>query len=224
MHFLSDIWVPCEVCGGRRFSHETLEVRWRELSIADVLDLNVESALALFTNQRRIRPRLEALAAVGLGYLRLGQAGSTLSGGEAQRLKLANELIASPDETVYLLDEPTNGLHLSDIDLLVGVLHRLVDQGHSVIFVEHQTDLILNADHIIDMGPEGGAAGGRIIAVGTPEQVAVAPGSHTGAALAALLAGAPGPGGGAPNGTPPAAAPPKRPSGTAKAKRAEPKP
>lgn len=206
MHFLSDIWVPCEVCGGRRFARETLEVRWREHSIADVLDLDVASALALFANQRRIRPRLEALVAVGLGYLRLGQAGSTLSGGEAQRLKLANELIASPDETVYLLDEPTNGLHLSDIELLVGVLHRLVDQGHTVVFVEHQTDLILNADHLIDMGPEGGAAGGRVVGVGTPEQLAAMPGSHTGAALAALLAS------GAAAADPPSAAPaPARP-------------
>jgi excinuclease ABC subunit A len=190
MHFLSDIWLPCEACGGRRFTRETLEVRWREHSIADVLDLDVASALALFTNQRRVRPRLQALVDVGLGYLRLGQPGNTLSGGEAQRLKLANELVSRAEETLYLLDEPTTGLHLADIDLLVKVLHRLVDQGHTVAFVEHQPDLIANADHVIDMGPEGGSGGGQIIAEGTPEQLAALPGSHTGRFLAPLLGSA----------------------------------
>jgi len=198
MHFLSDVWVPCEHCGGRRFQEQVLEARWKGLSIADVLDLPVEEAVPLFAHQRVLTRRLQALADVGLGYLRLGQAGNTLSGGESQRLKLATELAAaplqtrgagrgSPRETVYLLDEPTTGLHFTDVEKLLQVLHRLVDQGHTVLVIEHHLDVIRSADHVIDMGPEGGAGGGRIIAVGTPEELqaqADQTGSWTGRALA----------------------------------------
>lgn len=183
MHFLSDVWMPCETCGGRRFSRETLEVRWKGHSIADVLDLTVDEALALFANQRRFKGRLQALSDVGLGYLRLGQSATTLSGGEAQRMKLAKELVGRKKETAFLLDEPTTGLHLADIEKLLSVLQRLVDQGHTVVVIEHQIDVIRNADWILDMGPEGGAGGGRLIAQGTPEQIAQVGPSHTGAAL-----------------------------------------
>ncbi len=183
MHFLSDVWMPCAHCGGRRFSRETLEVRWKGLSIADLLDLPAEEALPHFSNQRRIRARLAALVDVGLGYVRLGQPATTLSGGEAQRMKLAAELVSRRKPTVYLLDEPTTGLHLADIEKLLVVLHRLADQGHTVIVIEHQTDVILNADHVIDMGPDGGDAGGQVIFEGSPEGLAQHPTSHTGVAL-----------------------------------------
>ena len=184
MHFLSDVWVPCEHCGGRRFSAETLEVRWKGHSIADVLDSTIDDARNLFANQRAIKRRLDALHDVGLGYVRLGQAGNTLSGGEAQRMKLAGELVARKKETVFLLDEPTTGLHLSDVERLLAVLHRLVDAGHTVVVIEHHLDVIRHADHIIDMGPEGGAGGGRILAMGPPDMVAGNPASWTGRALA----------------------------------------
>ncbi|MEC7948737.1 MAG: excinuclease ABC subunit UvrA, partial [Myxococcota bacterium] len=183
MHFLSDVWVPCEHCGGRRFSAETLEARWKGHSIADVLDATVEEARALFANQRGIKRRLDGLFDVGLGYIRLGQAGNTLSGGEAQRMKLAGELVSRRKETVFTLDEPTTGLHLADVERLLAVLHRLVDAGHTVVVIEHHLDVIRHADHVIDMGPEGGAGGGRIIATGTPEEVASHPESWTGRAL-----------------------------------------
>ena len=183
MHFLSDVWVTCEHCGGRRFGPETLEVRWKGLSIADVLDMPVEDALPSFHNQRRIRRKLQALVDVGLGYVRLGQPGTTLSGGEAQRLKLANELKAKGKRTLFILDEPTTGLHFGDVDKLLTVLHRLVDQGHTAVVIEHQLDVIRNADHLVDMGPEGGEGGGRIVASGTPEEVATCEESWTGRAL-----------------------------------------
>ncbi len=183
MHFLSDVWMPCEPCRGRRFDRTTLEVRWKGLSIADVLDLPVDEALALFSSQRKLKAKLQALSDVGLGYLRLGQSATTLSGGEAQRLKLAKELVGRQKETAYLLDEPTTGLHLADIDRLLQVLHRLVDQGHTIIVIEHQIDMIRNADWVIDMGPEGGDAGGQVLAEGPPAALLQVVGSHTGAAL-----------------------------------------
>jgi excinuclease ABC subunit A len=183
MHFLSDVWMPCEHCGGRRFSRETLEVRWKDHSIADLLELPAEEALPLFQNQRRIHKRLAAMVDVGLGYLRLGQPATTLSGGEAQRMKLASELVSRKSSAVYLLDEPTTGLHLADVEKLLEVLHRLVDQGHTVVVIEHNVDVIDNADHVIDMGPEGGNAGGTVVFAGTPEELRGHPTSHTGAAL-----------------------------------------
>ena len=183
MHFLSDVWVPCEPCGGRRFNRETLEARWKGLSIADVLDLTIEEAVGVFQHQRRLRPRLKALADVGLGYVRLGQSATTLSGGEAQRMKLAKELVGRTKETCFLLDEPTTGLHLADIEKLVSVLHRLADQGHTIVVIEHQLDIIRNADWIIDMGPEGGSGGGRVVAAGPPDHIRTVAESHTGAAL-----------------------------------------
>jgi excinuclease ABC subunit A len=182
MHFLSDVWVRCEGCGGRRFDASTLEVRWKGHSIADALDLPVDEALELFRAQRKLARRLSALSDVGLGYVRLGQDGTTLSGGEAQRMKLANELVGRAKETIYLLDEPTTGLHLADVDRLLTVLHRLVDQGHSVVVIEHHLDMIENADHVIELGPEGGAGGGQIVALGSPEELARAD-TATGQAL-----------------------------------------
>lgn len=188
MHFLSDVQVTCEACGGRRFSPETLEVRWKGLSIADVLDLPVDEALDLFSAHRALKKRLQALSDVGLGYVRLGQPGTTLSGGEAQRVKLAGELMSRSTETLYLLDEPTTGLHLADVDRLVGVLHRLVDAGHSVLVIEHHLDVIRNADHVIELGPDGGAAGGQLVAEGPPDHIA-AQDTATGEALRAVNGG-----------------------------------
>jgi excinuclease ABC subunit A len=187
MHFLSDLWVRCDKCGGRRYTAETLEIRWRGLSIADVLDLPAAEARELFSTHRAIRARLDALVDVGLGYLRLGQDASTLSGGEAQRLKLATELVARKRPTLYLLDEPTTGLHLEDVARLLTVLHRLVDAGHTVVLVEHHLDLIRNADWVIDLGPEAGPGGGRIIAEGPPGWIAAQAHSWTGRALAGRL-------------------------------------
>ncbi len=188
MHFLPDVYVPCEVCKGRRYNRETLEVRYRGKSIADVLDLTVEDALEFFTSQRRIADRLELLNDVGLGYIHLGQSATTLSGGEAQRVKLATELAKrDTGRTLYILDEPTTGLHFEDVRLLLKVLHRLVDKGNTVIVIEHNLDVIKTSDWIIDLGPEGGDAGGRIVAAGTPEDVAGVDESHTGQFLAPLL-------------------------------------
>jgi excinuclease ABC subunit A len=181
MHFLPDVYVPCEVCKGRRYNRETLEVRYKGRSIADVLDLTVADALDFFSNQRRIAEKLELLNDVGLGYIHLGQAATTLSGGEAQRVKLATELAKrDTGRTLYILDEPTTGLHFEDVRLLLEVLHRLVDKGNTVLVIEHNLDVIKTADWIVDLGPEGGDAGGRIVAKGTPEQVAEVPESHTG--------------------------------------------
>ncbi|MGI9041721.1 MAG: excinuclease ABC subunit UvrA [Gemmatimonadales bacterium] len=188
MHFLPDVYVPCEVCKGRRYNRETLEVRYKGRSIADVLDLTVADALEFFSNQRRIAEKLELLNDVGLGYIHLGQAATTLSGGEAQRVKLATELAKrDTGRTLYILDEPTTGLHFEDVRLLLEVLHRLVDKGNSVVVIEHNLDVIKTADWIVDLGPEGGERGGRVVAAGTPEEVAEAEGSHTGRFLKKVL-------------------------------------
>jgi excinuclease ABC subunit A len=189
MHFLPDVYVPCEQCHGKRYNRETLEVRFKSKSIADVLDMSVEEALKFFEHIPKIRRRLETLHAVGLGYVRLGQPATTLSGGEAQRVKLATELSkVATGRTLYILDEPTTGLHFADVQRLLAVLQRLVDAGNSVVVIEHNLDVIKSADRLIDMGPEGGEEGGLAIAVGTPEDVAAEPASHTGAFLAELLA------------------------------------
>ena len=190
MHFLPDVYVPCEVCKGRRYNRETLEVRYKGKSIADVLDLTVEDALDFFSNQRRIAEKLELLNDVGLGYIHLGQAATTLSGGEAQRVKLATELAKrDTGRTLYILDEPTTGLHFEDVRLLLEVLHRLVDKGNSVIVIEHNLDVIKTADWIVDLGPEGGELGGAVVAQGTPEQVVDVEGSYTGLFLRKALEG-----------------------------------
>jgi excinuclease ABC subunit A len=184
MHFLSDVYVPCEACGGRRFGRETLAVTYGGRSVADVLDMEVDEALEFFANHRRIRRTLELLHDVGLGYLRLGQSATTLSGGEAQRVKLAAELGARRrGRTLYLLDEPTTGLHLDDVARLVDVLGRLVDAGHTVVVIEHHPDLIKSADFVIDLGPEGGDAGGLVVASGSPEEIARLRSSATGRRL-----------------------------------------
>ena len=189
MHFLPDVYVPCEVCKGRRYNRETLEVRYKGRSIADVLDLTVADAMDFFANQRRIAEKLELLNDVGLGYIHLGQAATTLSGGEAQRVKLATELAKrDTGRTLYILDEPTTGLHFEDVRLLLEVLHRLVDKGNSVVVIEHNLDVIKTADWIIDLGPEGGEAGGLVVAAGTPEEVATIETSHTGWFLRKALA------------------------------------
>jgi len=188
MHFLPDVYVPCEQCHGKRYNRETLEVRFKGKSIADVLDMPIEEALEFFEHIPKVRRRLETLEAVGLGYVRLGQPATTLSGGEAQRVKLATELSkVATGMTLYILDEPTTGLHFADVQRLLEVLQRLVDQGNSVVVIEHNLDVIKSADRLIDMGPEGGEEGGMAIAVGTPEEVAAEPASHTGAFLAELL-------------------------------------
>jgi excinuclease ABC subunit A len=188
MHFLPDVYVPCEVCKGRRYNRETLEVRYKGRSIAEVLDLTVEDSLEFFEAQRRIAERLELLNDVGLGYIHLGQAATTLSGGEAQRVKLATELAKrDTGRTLYILDEPTTGLHFEDVRLLLEVLHRLVDKGNSVLVIEHNLDVIKTADWIIDLGPEGGDRGGEIVAEGPPEIVARAGRSHTGRYLQKML-------------------------------------
>jgi len=191
MHFLPDVYVPCEVCKGRRYNRETLEVRYKGRSIADVLDLTVEDALEFFANQRRIAEKLELLNDVGLGYIHLGQAATTLSGGEAQRVKLATELSKrDTGRTLYILDEPTTGLHFEDVRLLLDVLHRLVDKGNSIVVIEHNLDVIKTADWIIDLGPDGGERGGQVVAAGTPEDVAEVEGSYTGQFLRKALRGA----------------------------------
>ena len=188
MHFLPDVYVPCEQCHGKRYNRETLEVRFKGKNIADVLDMPVEEALGFFAHIPKIRRRLETLDAVGLGYIRLGQPATTLSGGEAQRVKLATELSKiATGRTLYILDEPTTGLHFADVQRLLEVLQRLVDAGNSVVVIEHNLDVIKSADRLIDMGPEGGEEGGIAIATGTPEEVAAVPESYTGRFLAGLL-------------------------------------
>ncbi|MBI4666093.1 MAG: excinuclease ABC subunit UvrA [Nitrospinae bacterium] len=181
MHFLPDVYVTCEVCGGRRFNRETLEIEYKSKSIADVLDMTIEEAYEFFKNHPSVENILETLNDVGLEYIRLGQSATTLSGGEAQRVKLSKELSKRPGEsTLYILDEPTTGLHFEDIKKLLEVLNRLTETGNTLIVIEHNLDVIKTADHIIDLGPEGGDGGGQIVACGTPEQVAKTPGSHTG--------------------------------------------
>jgi excinuclease ABC subunit A len=188
MNFLPDVYVQCEICGGNRYNHETLAVKYKGYSIADVLEMPVADALPLLENIPQIRQKLQTLVDVGLGYIHLGQSAVTLSGGEAQRIKLARELSKrQTGKTLYLLDEPTTGLHFEDVSKLLEVLHRLTDLGNSIIIIEHNMDVIRNADWIIDLGPEGGEDGGRIVAQGTPEQVARVKKSHTGQALAKLL-------------------------------------
>ena len=188
MHFLPDVYVPCEVCKGRRYNRETLEVRYKGKSIADVLDLTVADALDFFEHQPRIRTKLELLNDVGLGYIHLGQSATTLSGGEAQRVKLATELAKrDTGRTLYILDEPTTGLHFEDVRLLLEVLHRLVDKGNTVVVIEHNLDVVKTADWVIDLGPEGGELGGRVVAEGPPEKVARSAASHTGQFLRKVL-------------------------------------
>ena len=181
MHFLPDVYVPCEVCHGKRYNSETLQVKYKGKTISDVLDMTVEEALEFFKNIPRIKQKIQTLYDVGLGYIKLGQPSTTLSGGEAQRVKLATELSKKPTgKTLYILDEPTTGLHIADVHKLVDILHRLVDTGNTIIVIEHNLDLIKTADHIIDLGPEGGDAGGTIVQVGTPEQIIKNEKSYTG--------------------------------------------
>ena len=190
MNFLPDVYVLCEVCGGKRYNHETLAVKYKGYSIADLLETPVADALPILENIPQIKQKLQTLVDVGLGYIHLGQSAVTLSGGEAQRIKLARELSKrQTGKTLYLLDEPTTGLHFDDVSKLLEVLHRLTDLGNSIIIIEHNMDVIRNADWIIDLGPEGGEDGGRIVAQGTPEQVARVKKSYTGQTLAKLLPG-----------------------------------
>ncbi len=188
MHFLPDVYVPCEVCKGKRYNRETLEVKYKGKNIADVLDMTVEEALEFFENIPKIKQKIQTLYDVGLGYIKLGQPSTTLSGGEAQRVKLATELSKrATGKTLYILDEPTTGLHIADVHRLVDILQRLVDTGNSIIVIEHNLDLIKTADHIIDLGPEGGDAGGEVVAVGTPEQICKNEKSYTGKFLKKYL-------------------------------------
>ena len=188
MHFLADVFVPCEVCRGKRYNRETLEVQYKGKNIADVLDMTAEEALAFFDNLPRIRNKIATLVDVGLGYIKLGQSATTLSGGEAQRVKLATELSRrATGRTFYILDEPTTGLHMADVHKLIEVLQRLVDAGNTVLVIEHNLDVIKVADYIVDLGPEGGSGGGQIVACGTPEQIAACPESFTGQYLKKLL-------------------------------------
>src|SRR5438477_7274436 len=185
MNFLPDVYVLCEVCGGKRYNHETLAVKYKGESIADLLEMPASDALPLLENIPQVRQKLQTLVDVGLGYIHMGQSAVTLSGGEAQRIKLARELSKrQTGRTLYLLDEPTTGLHFDDVKKLLDVLHRLTDLGNTIIIIEHNLDVIRNADWLIDLGPEGGEDGGRLIAQGTPEQVARVKKSYTGQALA----------------------------------------
>ncbi|MEL6679587.1 MAG: ATP-binding cassette domain-containing protein, partial [Pseudomonadota bacterium] len=188
MHFLPDVYVTCETCQGKRYNRETLEVLFKGKSIADVLDMTIEDAADFFSAVPAIRDKMETLKRVGLGYIKVGQQATTLSGGEAQRVKLSKELAKrATGRTLYILDEPTTGLHFEDVRKLLEVIQELVDQGNSVVVIEHNLDVIKCADWIIDIGPEGGDGGGQIVATGTPEDVAKVAGSHTGRYLAPLL-------------------------------------
>ena len=189
MHFLPDVYVPCEVCNGARYNRDTLDIEFKGRTIADVLDMSCEEALGFFEKHPPITRHMQTLVDVGLGYIRLGQSAPTLSGGEAQRVKLASELAKRPTgHTVYILDEPTTGLHFEDVRRLLAVLSRLVDQGNSVIVIEHNLDVVKTADWLLDLGPEGGRGGGAVVATGTPEEVAAASESHTGRYLRDVLA------------------------------------
>ena len=180
--------MPCEVCKGARYNRETLEVKYKEKTISDVLNMTVEEAVVFFANQPKIARKLQTLLDVGLGYVTLGQSATTLSGGEAQRVKLANELARrDTGRTLYILDEPTTGLHVADVERLLSILERLCDSGSSVLVIEHNLDVIKTADYIIDLGPEGGDRGGSIVACGTPEQVALVENSYTGQYLKRIL-------------------------------------
>ncbi|HIE17387.1 MAG TPA: ATP-binding cassette domain-containing protein, partial [Dehalococcoidia bacterium] len=188
MQFLPDVTVPCEVCKGKRYNREALEIQFKGKNIADILNMSVDEALTFFEHFPKIRSKLETLRDVGLGYIRLGQPAPTLSGGEAQRVKLATELSRrSTGRTLYILDEPTTGLSFADISCLLQVLHRLVDSGNTVVIIEHHLDVIKNADHIIDLGPGAGDEGGYVIAIGTPEEIAQIKTSYTGQYLRDVL-------------------------------------
>jgi excinuclease ABC subunit A len=188
MHFLPDIFVTCDTCNGKRYNRETLEIDYSGLSIADALDMTVEKALPFFSSNPRVRERLDALRRVGLGYLTLGQPATTLSGGEAQRVKLARELARkATGRTLYILDEPTTGLHFMDIEVLLDALLELRDQGNTVVVIEHNLDVVACADWVVDLGPEGGDKGGTIVAAGTPEQICKTGESHTGRYLIDVL-------------------------------------
>jgi excinuclease ABC subunit A len=188
MHFLPDVYVPCDVCHGKRYNRETLEVRYKGKNIYDVLDMTVEEALPFFENVPSIRQKIQTLYDVGLSYVKLGQPSTELSGGEAQRIKLATELSKrGTGKTIYILDEPTTGLHFADVHKLIDILQRLTEAGNSVLVIEHNLDVIKTADYIIDMGPEGGDGGGTVIAKGTPEQVAKEKRSYTGQYLKEIL-------------------------------------
>lgn len=188
MHFLPDVYVPCDVCNGKRYNRETLEVRYKGKNIYEVLDMTVEEASEFFANLPKLRAKLDTLLDVGLGYIKLGQSSTTLSGGEAQRVKLATELSKrSTGSTVYVLDEPTTGLHMADVHRLIHIIDRLADAGNTVVIIEHNLDVIKIADHIIDLGPEGGDKGGTVVFAGTPEECAECEQSYTGQFLKKLL-------------------------------------
>jgi len=188
MFFLPDVYVPCEVCKGERYNRETLQVKYKDKSIADVLEMNVEEALEFFENIPSIKRKLETLMDVGLSYIKLGQPSTQLSGGEAQRIKLATELSKRPTgRTLYILDEPTTGLHSEDVRKLIEVLQRLTDTGNSIVVIEHNLDVIKTADHIIDLGPEGGNRGGTIIATGSPREICQVEESYTGQYLKKMI-------------------------------------
>jgi len=188
MHFLPDVYVPCEVCNGKRYNRETLEVKYRGKNIYDILEMTVEEALKFFENFESISRKLQTLYDVGLSYMKLGQPSTTLSGGEAQRIKLAAELSKkSTGRTMYILDEPTTGLHFADVHKLINILQKLVEGGNTVVVIEHNMDVIKSADYIIDLGPEGGNMGGTVVAAGTPEEVAENPRSYTGQYLKKYL-------------------------------------
>jgi excinuclease ABC subunit A len=188
MHFLPDVFVTCEACKGRRYNRETLEVKYKGKSISDVLDMDAAEAFKFFDSVPHLKQKLKVLNEVGLGYVRLGQNATTLSGGEAQRIKLAKELSRrSTGKTLYILDEPSTGLHFDDVKKLIAILQELVDQGNTVIVIEHNLDIIKMADHILDLGPEGGSGGGTLIASGTPEEIAAHPKSLTGKFLKPYL-------------------------------------
>ncbi|HEY5594040.1 MAG TPA: hypothetical protein VIL61_02635, partial [Nitrospiria bacterium] len=188
MHFLPDVYVTCEVCKGKRYNRETLEINYKGKNIADILDMTVDQAFAFFSAIPHLKTKLETLQDVGLGYIHLGQSATTLSGGEAQRIKLSRELSKrATGQTLYILDEPTTGLHFADIQKLLDVLNRLVDAGNSVVVIEHNLDVIKNSDWVIDLGPEGGDLGGQVVATGTPEQLAQSKSSYTGQFLKKVL-------------------------------------
>jgi excinuclease ABC subunit A len=188
MHFLPDVYVPCEVCHGKRYNREALEIHYKDKDISEVLAMTCEQALEFFANQPAIARKLQTLVDVGLGYISLGQPATQLSGGEAQRIKLASELSRRPTgRTLYILDEPTTGLHMADVEKLLSVMHALVEAGNSMVVIEHNLDVVKSADWLIDMGPEGGSAGGQVVAEGTPEQIAKTPGSYTGRFLQRML-------------------------------------
>lgn len=188
MHFLADVYVPCEVCGGHKYNHETLEVKFKGKNIYEVLEMTVDEGMEFFKQQPKIYRKLKTISDVGLGYIKIGQPATTLSGGEAQRVKLATELMKrSTGKTIYILDEPTTGLHTADVHKLVNVLNALVDGGNTVLVIEHNLDVIKTADHIIDLGPEGGKGGGTVIAKGTPEEICKSKKSYTAKYLKPLL-------------------------------------